>query len=147
EKEEILEIFERKEAEYKKLGVLKYSEEVLPIDTDPESFLINFLSYNNINYPTLFLDGTVQCDEDRNRSLGDIYRLILNYFPDISLIETAEILYDLVNNNVEGIRMLYCQNIKKRVYNHKSKKQNHWTFTHLGNDWSANISTIDELGL
>lgn len=76
-------------------------------------------------YKFLKKDGA--CFKNKNRSLGDIYSLVLFYFPQTSLYEVMGWLYEKISNfakpnqkyytnDSNSIGHLICNNIKKRVF-------------------------------
>lgn len=74
-----------------------------------KSFISSFFNYLNYYYVT-YRDTEYYCDSDRNRSLGDVFRICKYYFPDCTLKEVTETVW---NSN---INTLYCNDILKRVY-------------------------------
>ena len=81
-------------------------------DTDAEVF-IKILSESTY-YNTYKGKSILQCHSGRNRSIGDLYRIMLSYRPFISFKDFRKIIIDLINKG--NITTLFCHDINKRVY-------------------------------
>lgn len=55
-----------------------------------------------------------QCDKNRGRSFGDLYRIILSYYPDAKVKEVYQILDKLLK--AKEIYSIKCGTINKRTY-------------------------------
>jgi hypothetical protein len=55
-----------------------------------------------------------QCKENASRSVLDIWRHIIYYYPDITIFQVMNSLFDLVASSV--VTTLYCNQIKRRVF-------------------------------
>ena len=67
--------------------------------------------------------GNEECDKGKRRSIGDLYRTLHTYNPNIPL---SELLVELKKNIRAGlITSIICPDIKKRVYD------KHWDFSDL----------------
>lgn len=92
-------------------GLLKKRNE------SPTEFLVKFFTKWNNEKDTLFVENkSVQTDTGRRRSIGDIYRIMQHYYPDITLEEVTRILYQELPEKVERFRSSYCSTINKRVF-------------------------------
>lgn len=60
---------------------------------------------------TFYEDGSIQCTEWRNRSLSDLYRLVVTYFPTASLSDILKTISSF--DNIFGMR---CCDIGKYVF-------------------------------
>ena len=109
-------------------------------------------------YQFLKQDGA--CLKNKNRSLGDIYSLVLFYFPQTSLYEVMGWLYEKLTNyakpNVtyytndsDFVGHLICDNIRKRVI-HNCKWYGSHEITHIAyqikNDKKKSFEVCDENG-
>lgn len=83
------------------------------------AFLHNFLGVYNQKYDTVFADNTLQTIAQRSRSLGDIFRVCLSYYPDVRLQEVKKALIGLGS----GLVGHYCGDIERRVYEAASVQQ------------------------
>ena len=64
-----------------------------------------------------------QCRSDADRSIGDIYALCKYYFPETTVIDVIKIIYNRIleyQNTKLFFVGHYCNQIEKRVYNHKN---------------------------
>jgi hypothetical protein len=137
-------------------------EGILRIDTDKKyapnqvwEFLYDFLDDYNQNYHTYTSTGDFQCYSKKNRSMGDIYRICLNIFPDLTFKQLIKELhhpdwfndfsFDSSNNN-DYIVTLKCPDIKKTVFNLKR----HFNFDCRGRknfdktDWQDEFGFIND---
>ena len=109
-------------------------------------------------YQFLKQDGA--CLKNKNRSLGDIYSLVLFYFPQTSLYEVMGWLYEKLTNyakpNVtyytndsDFVGHLICDNIRKRVF-HNCKWYGSHEITHIAyqikNGEKESFEVCDENG-
>ncbi len=83
-----------------------------------EQFLIKFFTEWNDNRNTIYVDNRdIQTPIGKRRSLGDIYMICLYYFPECSLKDVLDILYNqLLSSMPDGFRSSYCSTINKRVW-------------------------------
>ncbi len=82
---------------------------------DLKRFIKDFLySYNKSNTTRSCPYGYQQCDRNRRRSLGDIYRICKYYYPNITLLQVLKVLIDLLNSRKIGT--CFCGTIRKQVY-------------------------------
>lgn len=97
-------------------------------------------------YETYNPKGSLQCDEDRNRSFSDMYRLLYSYY-DLSIpkyVKVLNMVYHMMGNtskyNLDGrIGVLYCPNVRKFVF---SKPYRHGMgFDYRNSNFIKNIST------
>lgn len=119
-KEELTQLFNSQEVLYKQEGVLRFDAFINIEGLSLEEFLSNLVVDYARLYNTLDTDDNIQCDYNRNRSLGDIYRITLSYFPEVSLVEVIQALITLVNQEDEVMSMR-CGDISKRVYYNRYK--------------------------
>lgn len=85
-------------------------------EQNSEQFMRNFFIKYNQEYYTM--DGAKAiCGPKLARSLEDIYRIVKNYYPKITL---RTIMKTLANFHVEeNVKTLFCGQIKKRVFHIK----------------------------
>lgn len=93
----------------------------LPEGMDYKSFLKTFFNLYNNKHITLASEDKVYCYPGKNRSLGDIYKICLHYFPNISLEEVMKELAYLVKDELTTVGVIYCPHINKRVFISNSK--------------------------
>lgn len=79
-----------------------------------EETIINFFKHYNRKYYTIDLKGSVVCNPNKHRSSGDLWKILLVYYPDITLEEVMKILFNLCKD--DKLRMTFCYQIKKRVF-------------------------------
>lgn len=110
----------------------------LSIDTSKitvNEFIQYFLIlYNGIFITSLKNKNVIHTIENKRRSLGDVYLICRNYFPDVSLREVLKSLYFITN--IQGFRTSYCYQINKRV----------WYYSRYGNNAVFNKGKTDEWG-
>jgi len=76
----------------------------------PEEFLETYI---NSGCPTTYNeDGTIQCEEGRDRSVTDLFYLTSTYFPEVTLKEVVKILSRFAIDHPDYI-MLHCGWIHK----------------------------------
>jgi len=77
--------------------------------------VINILKYlNTRNTYYVPKSKRVQCYSNHSRSMGDIFRIMKCYYPDLTLKELRSLIFEHVNNC--NIYTDYCDQIKKRVF-------------------------------
>lgn len=85
--------------------------------TDFKEFILDFINNLNIgNFAIITnnLEGTEPLYKDKRRSLEDLYRLIISYFPETTLIDLAKFLTEQCeNSNLSGH---VCPDINKIVF-------------------------------
>ncbi len=82
--------------------------------TSQKIFIKNLVLKLNIEYPTHLANGDLQCCRDRRRSVGDIWLICKNYYPNITL---AIVKKELLALSLAGtIKTFSCCTINKRVY-------------------------------
>lgn len=109
--------FEDVETPIRIRGLLRKRTETL------QEFLIKFFTKWNIERATIWVDeDTIQTEADKKRSLGDIFKICLYYYPNCTLEEVIQELYvnlpeyfDRTHENT-GFRTCVCQQIHKRVW-------------------------------
>jgi len=119
EKRQIFENLEKDLLSQEKLYFINISQEdfIKMLDKKSEKNVLNilkiFFSINNNKY-TMYLNDTPQCNPSRRRSIGDIFLIVTYYFPEITLKELFQGLFNLMKEKY--ITSDYCTQIKKRVY-------------------------------
>lgn len=81
-----------------------------------ETFLENFFTSYNNKFSTYYKDSEkVQTSRGRYRSLGDVFLICRNYYPECTL---AEVLYYMIEVLPAKIALFtwYCPDINKRVW-------------------------------
>lgn len=80
---------------------------------DFKNFIANLIFILNTHY-TLDHLNNVYCNPNKLRSLGDLFLITKQYFPEITL---KEVMKELAFNVVEKIyTVIWCPDIKKRVF-------------------------------
>lgn len=97
-----------KEVSIRLKGVLKKRTESY------SEFLEKFFTKWNDEKPTIYVNNKhIQTEPSKRRSIGDVYRVVKYYYPNITLKEVSDWLY---NNDVPNFRSSKCSQIKKRVF-------------------------------
>ena len=87
-----------------------------------EQFLVNFLRNTNIAFNTIYSTGTregqIQTTHGRRRSIGDIFKICRAYYPECTLADVANILYQkhTSTGSLNFVGSLICSQINKRVW-------------------------------
>ncbi len=91
-----------------------------------EEFLVKFFKKWNNENNTIFVDTLeVQTATGKRRSLGDIYMILKYYYPDTTLNEVLNLLYNTLPATFDsGFRASYCHTIKKKVWYYDSEDNN-----------------------
>jgi hypothetical protein len=103
-----------------KQGLLHFNRTEKDID-------INNFFYINTIKPTLDYKGKVQCDNNKRRSLGDIYRILKYYNKDIT-IKDVILQLDASKSSTgyyNNLSISYCNTIEKCVFTTDSTYYNH----------------------
>lgn len=121
----MLQKIQQLEEEYKDKGPL-YLDTTKIEFTNIEEFIKRFIFKYNPYYHTYSdLECTKSdCFAGKSRSIGDIFRIILSYDPEVRLEDVIVTMVDLVENfssfdynaNNNKIGTLLCKDIGKRVY-------------------------------
>lgn len=77
--------------------------------------LIEYLFYFNNKCNTYYKNGSIQCDSKRRRSLGDIYCIAKEYFPNTTPLEILYIFIYLSEHN-SNLKFSYCHTVEKLVF-------------------------------
>lgn len=92
-------------------GLLRKRKETL------EEFLIDFFNVHNNKRDTLFVETKeVQTKPGKRRSIGDIYAICKYYYPNCTIREVTNIIYNILPTEVPRFRSSMCSQIKKRVF-------------------------------
>lgn len=82
-----------------------------------EEFLYRFFTEYNKERKTIFINGNLQTEVNRRRSLGDIFMICKYYFKDVTLKEIITLLYTTLPLKFQnGFITSYCYTIEKRVW-------------------------------
>jgi len=83
-----------------------------------QEFLIRFFQEWNLEKNTIYVDDSaVQTAPNKRRSLGDIYMICKYYYPNCTLNEVLNLLYNIIPTIItRGYRTSYCYTINKRVW-------------------------------
>lgn len=74
-------------------------------------FIINQMHHK----PTLYAcNGQFQCYSGKRRSQGDIFKIMKYYYPNITLKEVRQLLFENISDF--GLNTDYCGTIHKRVF-------------------------------
>lgn len=97
---------------------IKLSGLETPAEDNLLQFLIGFFSqYNNmLNTVLVSHPELIQTYTHRRRSLGDVYKICKYYFPNCTLSEVADCLYNKLFNEHPTFNSAICNDIKKRVF-------------------------------
>lgn len=120
--DEIISIFNDKEAELKELPdfILVHHDNLDKLVFESyktvKDFLISFFTDFNYNYNTCLSNGDKICGRDKRRSLIDLYKICLVYFPDLKIIDLLIELYYMVENKEINLCTVICPTINRRVY-------------------------------
>lgn len=100
---------------YLKQHTAAKSWDCVVLDPSIEEFLIKFFNVYNRSYST-YRSGTDEliCRNYRRRSVGDLYLICKNYFPDTNLDEVLISLIKLVKS--DKLAVSKCSEIKKYVF-------------------------------
>lgn len=98
--------------EVRLIGLLRKRNESL------QEFLVKFFTKWNLEKDTVLVINKEHVDTPagRRRSLGDIYRICKYYFPNCTIDEVLDLLYNVLPDEIEGFRSSYCSTILKRVW-------------------------------
>jgi hypothetical protein len=121
----------------KSLLHIKDFDSSILLDKSPQEILLILIN-KQYKYGTVDEFDKIQCDKCRYRSQGDLYRLMKNYYSELTLQQLRQLLIDLINS--EEISSFYCMNINKRVYFNINKHD--WSLGELGH-----VTRMDEFGL
>lgn len=119
-REEIIKIFEEAEIELIKEGSLRLYDidknTYLETDiTDLKEFTKCLLRWVKSSiYSTKDEREFIQCYPNKDRSLGDLYRITISYLPETKLLDLLEVLYQY--NTEKYIYTYKCPDINKRVW-------------------------------
>lgn len=101
-------------------GLLRRRRETL------QEFLVRFFQEWNLEKNTIYVDdSTVQTTPNKRRSLGDIYMICKYYYPNCTLNEVLNLLYNVIPTIItRGYRTSYCFTINKRVWYYSTNAGN-----------------------
>lgn len=104
-----------------------------------KDFILLFIKKLNLQRNT-YENNIKQCEKYCNRSFGDIYRLILSYYPNTTVKELYSILFSFYQE--KKIQTLYCPDINKRIFCHFRAYTSSWCDFHFNNiaDEYGNLS-------
>lgn len=103
-----------------------------------QEFLVRFFQEWNLEKNTIYVDDSaVQTAPNKRRSLGDIYMICKYYYPNCTLNEVLNLLYNVIPTIItRGYRTSYCFTINKRV----------WYYSENSANTVANQGQADEFG-
>jgi len=82
-----------------------------------EDFLVKFFNKWNEERSTLYsTKNEVQTPPGKRRSIGDIYSICKYYYPNCTIREVSDIVYNKLTGKVPNFRSSLCSMIKKRVF-------------------------------
>jgi hypothetical protein len=106
------------------------------LDLDLKDFIILFFVGLNKYFTTVEVEsGNLRTNRNKRRSIGDVYRIVKHYYPEVTLPELFTKM-DNIFGREEGFRSSYCTTINKRVY----------YYSRLDGS-IVNLTTRDEYGL
>ena len=122
-------------------GVLKKRKETL------EEFLIKFFNEFNNTKQTIYVESEhLQTDIGKRRSIGDIFRICQYYYPECTVQEVKNILYNELPNKVDNYRSSFCSTINKRVFYKGTEDQESEFFdTEDADEYGLTVDDWDEL--
>lgn len=94
---------------------------ILPKHHTLRHFIFDFLYNLNYQYNTYDLNYNFICYTRKRRSLGDIFLICKNYYPECTIEEVLTILIKLLHE--KDLYASYCNTINKYVFHTDS---NHW---------------------
>ena len=111
-----------------------------------EEFLIKFFKTYNNEKNTIFVDTlAVQCTPEKRRSLGDIYMILKYYYPDVTLNEVLNLLYNVLPVKLNpGFRTSKCSQILKRVWYYNPNGTNNIADENNSDEYSHRYSWYKE---
>ena len=155
-KEESIEIFKTLEDKCKASPLLIKqvdTDENISIDSkDYKEFILDFITrINNYSIYTSTEEGTDFTEGKRKRSLGDLYRITISYFPDTNIIELAKFLTE--QSEILVLKANTCPDINKIIFTtlgyigeKQTKMSNKYTYMrNFGNDDTHPYHTEDNL--
>lgn len=91
-----------------------------------QEFLVRFFQEWNLEKNTIYVDDSaVQTAPNKRRSLGDIYMICKYYYPNCTLNEVLNLLYNVIPTVItRGYRTSYCFTINKRVWYYSENSAN-----------------------
>jgi hypothetical protein len=119
------------------LYIKDFDESELFVFKGFEEFLVDFVLDRNYAYE---LHGRIitysktisdNCEYQRNRSIGDLYRIVSAYYPGTSILDVAKTLV----TGPKHLQMLYCPHISKIVFVNRYEKSYGGTFEVELNKW------------
>lgn len=119
---------------------------------DYKEFILDFITrINNYSIYTSTEEGKDFTEGERKRSLGDLYRIIISYFPDTDIVELAKFLTEQSENLV--LKTNTCPDIKKIIFtkvHHLGERQTKMSnkyayYRDFGNDDTHQYHTEDNL--
>ena len=117
-REELINVITAKELEFKQAGILHLRLPDVDITTldSVDLFIKTFFHNWNIRYDCYtYNSNNVQVERGcKSRTIGDIYRILLYYYPDITLFDTLATLYRLVETDAIGTWV--CYDLNDRIY-------------------------------
>lgn len=99
--------------------LLKF-EQYLPKDKSLVDIVYDIILNNRTSLTINTKTNLIQCEKDKNRSITDLFLLMRYYYPETTLKEFRQCLFDLVNDRKIGT--LFCGSISKRVFYHPPNK-------------------------
>lgn len=118
-KEESISLFKKLELKCKNDGILllnKYDQKHDNFIDFISDFILN-LNYVGSHIYTIDTEGNKTCSYNKNRSLEDLYRLVLGYFPDTDILDLAK--YLVSNEKNPQLECINCNDINKIVFFNK----------------------------
>lgn len=101
-----------------------------------KKFMENFFTTYNSKYNTVYVgNGHAQTGVQKRRSICDIYRVMLYYFPNLTITTCYSTLYELIAEN--KVLSAICHVLKVRVYR----------AVHTGEKGTVNSALTDEFGV
>lgn len=157
-----IEDIKSQEERYKKLDELILLSEVDGTELKwnrklpPIIFIAEFFQKFNKSHKTYIVsqgDSKPFCLAGKRRSVGDLYRIMLRWYPDMSLLQLMGMLYNIVENSSRpeiSLVTSICPNVKSRVYWPRSENgtSGQWSFSnpHYYNSSMEVGGKMDEFG-
>lgn len=94
-----------------------------------QGFMKRFFETYNKERETIYVDDeSRQCDTNggsgRRRSIGDLFMIARYYFPNTTLRQLYDILFNQLDAELPGFRSSYCTTINKYVFYHAANSRN-----------------------
>lgn len=96
-----------------------YEPVTIKLEDSLEEFLIKCILKYNVEYNSIYQQGTedkyvLQCQYSKNRSIGDLFRIINFYYPGTNILDFILLIVKITLE--DKVRHVFCPGIKKNVF-------------------------------